>query len=97
MAALDGQATLQPPVRAEDLAARLGVTPRTIYREMDALRAAGVDITGTRGQGYRATQWIDQEEQPADGIHTASQKLHEKPRPAFGRKGMNEGGDTSDY
>ncbi|MCH2164617.1 MAG: HTH domain-containing protein [Marinovum sp.] len=41
--------------RAEDLAKELGVTPRTIYRDMESLRAAGVDITGTRGQGYRAT------------------------------------------
>jgi len=43
------------PVRAEDLARAFSVTPRTIYRDMDALRAAGVEITGTRGQGYRAT------------------------------------------
>ncbi|WP_425039522.1 helix-turn-helix transcriptional regulator [Primorskyibacter sp. S187A] len=42
-------------VRAEDLARDLGVTMRTIYRDMDALRAGGVAITGTRGQGYRAT------------------------------------------
>lgn len=42
------------PQRAEDLALAFGVTPRTIYRDMDALRAAGVEITGTRGQGYRA-------------------------------------------
>lgn len=50
MAALDGPR----PRRAEDLARDLGVTPRTIYRDMDALRAAGVAVTGTRGQGYRA-------------------------------------------
>lgn len=42
-------------IRAEDLAANLGVTPRTIYRDMDALRAAGIDITGTRGKGYQAS------------------------------------------
>ncbi|MGX9353806.1 helix-turn-helix transcriptional regulator [Roseobacteraceae bacterium S113] len=40
--------------RAEDLARTLGVTPRTIYRDMDALRAGGVSIDGSRGQGYRA-------------------------------------------
>lgn len=43
------------PQRAEDLARAFGVTPRTIYRDMDALRAGGVAIEGTRGQGYRAT------------------------------------------
>ncbi|WP_342767722.1 helix-turn-helix transcriptional regulator [Pseudoroseicyclus aestuarii] len=41
--------------RAEDLAARLGVTPRTIYRDMDRLIAGGVPIAGRRGLGYRAT------------------------------------------
>ena len=39
--------------RAETLATRLGVTPRTIYRDMDRLIAAGVPVAGTRGQGYR--------------------------------------------
>ncbi len=44
--------------RAEDLAAQLGVTPRTIYRDMDRLTAAGVPVQGTRGQGYQITQAI---------------------------------------
>lgn len=43
------------PHRAEALAAALGVTPRTIYRDMDALRQAGVPVAGTRGTGYRIT------------------------------------------
>lgn len=44
--------------RAEDLAARLGVTPRTIYRDMDTLAAAGVPVQGTRGAGYRAQDGV---------------------------------------
>ncbi|EYD71317.1 helix-turn-helix transcriptional regulator [Limimaricola hongkongensis] len=41
--------------RAEDLAARLGTSLRTIYRDMDRLIASGVPIEGRRGLGYRAT------------------------------------------
>lgn len=44
--------------RAEDLAHRLGVTPRTIYRDMDTLIASGVPIAGTRGLGYVATAFM---------------------------------------
>ncbi|MBK0326844.1 YafY family transcriptional regulator [Rhodobacteraceae bacterium F11138] len=39
--------------RACDLAVRLGVSQRTIYRDMDRLVASGVPIRGTRGDGYR--------------------------------------------
>ncbi|MEP4198237.1 MAG: HTH domain-containing protein [Aliishimia sp.] len=39
--------------RAEDLSERLGVSVRTIYRDVDALQSAGVPVTGTRGSGYR--------------------------------------------
>lgn len=42
------------PHRAEDLAARFGVSLRTIYRDMETLSASGVPVEGTRGQGYRA-------------------------------------------
>jgi predicted DNA-binding transcriptional regulator YafY len=41
--------------RAEDLARRLGVSQRTIYRDMDTLIASGVPIAGERGLGYAAT------------------------------------------
>lgn len=41
--------------RAQDLADRLGVSLRTIYRDMDRLIAAGLPIEGTRGIGYRTT------------------------------------------
>ncbi|HVG47818.1 MAG TPA: HTH domain-containing protein [Rubellimicrobium sp.] len=44
--------------RAEDLASRLGVSQRTIYRDMDTLVASGVPIAGERGLGYAATAAI---------------------------------------
>ncbi|MBW7921779.1 MAG: HTH domain-containing protein [Rubellimicrobium sp.] len=40
--------------RAEDMAAALGVSVRTIYRDLDRLAAAGVPVAGVRGQGYAA-------------------------------------------
>ncbi len=44
--------------RAEDLARRLNVSQRTIYRDMDTLIASGVPIAGERGLGYAATAAI---------------------------------------
>jgi len=44
--------------RAQDLADRLGVSLRTIYRDMDTLIASGVPIAGERGLGYMATAAI---------------------------------------
>ncbi|APE43902.1 transcriptional regulator [Sulfitobacter alexandrii] len=38
--------------RAEDLARRMGVSVRTIYRDMDRLAASGVPVKGSRGAGY---------------------------------------------
>lgn len=38
---------------AADLAARLGVTQRTIYRDMATLATSGIPVEGTRGTGYR--------------------------------------------
>jgi len=35
------------------LAERLGVSQRTLYRDMDKLAASGVPVQGTRGTGYR--------------------------------------------
>ncbi len=40
--------------RAEDLAVYLGVSLRTVYRDMKTLMASGVAIEGARGTGYRA-------------------------------------------
>ncbi|MCX7559454.1 YafY family protein [Sulfitobacter sp. F26204] len=45
--------------RAEDIADALGVTTRTIYRDMEHLVASGVPIRGTRGAGYRITPEIN--------------------------------------
>lgn len=44
--------------RAADLARTLGVSERTIYRDMDTLRASGLPVTGTPGTGYRAARSI---------------------------------------
>ncbi len=44
--------------RAADLAGRLGVSQRTLYRDIQALQAAGVPVQGTRGTGYRLTDQI---------------------------------------
>ncbi len=41
--------------RAEDLSSALGVTQRTIYRDMETLRTSGVPVEGERGVGYRMT------------------------------------------
>ncbi|SLN30247.1 bifunctional biotin--[acetyl-CoA-carboxylase] synthetase/biotin operon repressor [Aquimixticola soesokkakensis] len=43
---------------ASDLARALGVSARTIWRDMDVLRAAGFSLSGTRGAGYRLTPTI---------------------------------------
>lgn len=39
-------------VRASDLAARFGITERTVYRDIAALGEAGVPISGEAGVGY---------------------------------------------
>jgi predicted DNA-binding transcriptional regulator YafY len=41
--------------RAQDIAKVMGVSVRTVYRDMDTLVASGVPIEGSRGVGYRAT------------------------------------------
>lgn len=44
--------------RAQDIAARLEVSVRTIYRDMDTLTASGVPVEGERGVGYMITEAI---------------------------------------
>ncbi|MEP3055024.1 YafY family protein [Ascidiaceihabitans sp.] len=39
--------------RAKDIAQKLDVSLRTVYRDMDTLMASGVPIEGTRGVGYK--------------------------------------------
>ncbi|GFE48531.1 transcriptional regulator [Roseobacter cerasinus] len=44
--------------RAQDIAAQLEVSTRTIYRDMDTLVASGVPVQGERGVGYMITEAI---------------------------------------
>ncbi|MEL7100445.1 MAG: YafY family protein [Pseudomonadota bacterium] len=44
--------------RAQDIAARLEVSERTIYRDMATLQASGVPVEGERGVGYMITSAI---------------------------------------
>ncbi|MFV0512929.1 MAG: helix-turn-helix transcriptional regulator [Jhaorihella sp.] len=46
------------PHRAQDIAARLNVSVRSIYRDMERLAAAGVPVDGTRGTGYRVRDTV---------------------------------------
>lgn len=41
--------------RGKDLADRLGVSLRTLYRDMDAIIASGIPVEGERGLGYMMT------------------------------------------
>jgi len=41
--------------RAQDLAVRLNVSTRSLYRDMDTLVASGVPVLGERGVGYQMT------------------------------------------
>ncbi|GHD98765.1 transcriptional regulator [Defluviimonas sp. 20V17] len=49
---LDTLRRLPPPVTAARLAAETGVGPRTLYRDIAALRAGGALIDGAAGYGY---------------------------------------------
>ena len=44
--------------RAGDIGRKVGVSLRTIYRDMETLAASGVPIEGERGVGYRVTAAI---------------------------------------
>lgn len=50
--------TLPSPVTAARLAEETGVSLRSLYRDIDSLRAAGAAIDGERGFGYRLTEDI---------------------------------------
>jgi predicted DNA-binding transcriptional regulator YafY len=45
--------TMSGPITAARLAAETGVSVRSLYRDIDALRASGARIDGERGYGYR--------------------------------------------
>jgi predicted DNA-binding transcriptional regulator YafY len=44
---------MSPPITAVRLAEETGVSLRSLYRDIDTLRAAGARIDGERGYGYR--------------------------------------------
>lgn len=48
--------SLRPPVTATLLAEELGVSQRTLYRDIEALRASGARIEGEAGFGYTLTE-----------------------------------------
>ncbi|MCR6502838.1 YafY family transcriptional regulator [Shinella sp. CPCC 101442] len=50
--------TLPSPLTAARLAEETGVSLRSLYRDIDSLRAAGAVIDGERGFGYRLTEDI---------------------------------------
>ncbi|KRG62553.1 DNA-binding protein [Stenotrophomonas humi] len=50
---LDELRRRRKPVRGAQLAERLGVSLRTVYRDIDALRGQGADIAGDPGIGYQ--------------------------------------------
>ena len=53
---LDALRRLPPPVTAARLAAETEVSARTLYRDIEALRAGGALIDGAPGVGYRMTE-----------------------------------------
>ncbi|HCQ66225.1 MAG TPA: transcriptional regulator [Rhodobacteraceae bacterium] len=53
---LDALRRLPAPVTAVRLAAETGVSERTLYRDIAALRAGGALIDGAAGYGYRLTE-----------------------------------------
>ena len=50
---LDRLRARRTPVTADQLAGELGISPRSIYRDMDTLRAIGAPIEGEAGVGFR--------------------------------------------
>ena len=47
---------LRPPVTASALAEAMGVSERTVYRDIETLRGVGAIIDGTAGYGYVLTE-----------------------------------------
>ncbi|MEL6913252.1 MAG: YafY family protein [Pseudomonadota bacterium] len=71
--------------RAEDLAERLAVSLRTVYRDMDVLAASGIPVEGTRGLGYQITAAITLP--PLNLTAVELEALH------LGLSAVGEGGD----
>ncbi|QGY00887.1 YafY family transcriptional regulator [Methylobacterium mesophilicum SR1.6/6] len=53
---LHAMRVLPAPLTARRLAEETGVSLRSLYRDIDSLRAAGARIEGERGYGYRLTE-----------------------------------------
>jgi predicted DNA-binding transcriptional regulator YafY len=49
---LEALRTLPAPVKGEHLASATGISLRSVYRDIETLRAGGADICGERGFGY---------------------------------------------
>lgn len=75
------------PLRAVDAAETLGVTVRTIYRDIDALRGAGFAIEGDPGVGYLLTA------QPSSGPLSLTRE--ERRALIAGAKLVKAGGDAA--
>lgn len=53
---LQAMRVMPAPITAARLAAETGVSLRSLYRDIDSLRAAGARIEGERGYGYRLVE-----------------------------------------
>lgn len=53
---LQAMRVMPPPITAQKLAAETEVSLRSLYRDIDSLRAAGARIDGERGYGYRLVE-----------------------------------------
>jgi predicted DNA-binding transcriptional regulator YafY len=53
---LQAMRVLPAPLTASRLAEEMGVSLRSLYRDIDSLRAAGARIEGERGYGYRLVE-----------------------------------------
>jgi predicted DNA-binding transcriptional regulator YafY len=53
---LQAMRVMQAPITAARLAEETGVSLRSLYRDIDSLRAAGARIEGERGYGYRLVE-----------------------------------------
>ncbi|MEM6276738.1 MAG: YafY family protein [Pseudomonadota bacterium] len=73
-------------VRAEDLARELGVSLRTVYRDMEVLAASGIPVEGTRGLGYEITAAVTLP--PLNLTQVELEALH------LGLSVVGEGGDA---
>lgn len=73
-------------VRAEDLARQLGVSLRTVYRDMEVLAASGIPVEGTRGLGYEITAAVTLP--PLNLTQVELEALH------LGLSVVGEGGDA---